>query len=62
MRGTAYRWPGESTGNIVHSSRIYSNGDLGIDLEQDGVTANDGAPDSDSGQTACRTILCWLPR
>jgi CSLREA domain-containing protein len=37
------------TGNAILRNQIYSNGALGIDLNEDGVTANDAAPDGDTG-------------
>ncbi len=37
-----------ATGNRILSNSIYANGDLGIDLNNDGVTAND-TDDSDNG-------------
>ncbi len=37
------------TGNAIRSNSIYSNGDLGIDLRQDGPTAND-PKDPDIGE------------
>ena len=40
------RW---STGNTVRENSIHSNGGLGIDLNDDGVTANDAGTDPDSG-------------
>jgi len=39
---------GNSTGNVIDNNGIYGNSQLGIDLGDDDVTANDGA-DSDSG-------------
>ena len=39
---------GDGTGNSILRNRIYSNGNLGIDLGADGVTAND-AGDGDAG-------------
>ena len=39
---------GNAVGNAVKSNTVFSNGDLGIDLGNNGVTAND-AGDTDSG-------------
>ena len=38
-----------STGNTVWENSIHSNGGLGIDLNDDGITANDAGTDPDSG-------------
>ena len=35
--------------NPIVRNSMYDNGGLGIDLEADGVTGNDGSPDGDSG-------------
>jgi len=40
--------PTAGTGNQISSNEIYSNGALGIDLDEDGVTAND-VGDGDTG-------------
>lgn len=36
-------------GNLFVQNRVHDNGGLGIDLGDDGVTPNDGAPDADTG-------------
>ncbi|HEX8247448.1 MAG TPA: Calx-beta domain-containing protein [Pyrinomonadaceae bacterium] len=46
--GTGVEVFGDSTGNAVRGNSIRSNGALGIDLNSDGVTAND-ANDADAG-------------
>jgi CSLREA domain-containing protein len=38
-----------ATGNRITNDSIFSNGGLGIDLGDDGVTPNDAVPDKDSG-------------
>ncbi|MGH8247182.1 MAG: right-handed parallel beta-helix repeat-containing protein, partial [Gammaproteobacteria bacterium] len=38
-----------STGNLIRDNSVVANGGLGIDLFPDGPTANDAAPDNDSG-------------
>jgi CSLREA domain-containing protein len=48
--GVVVTWiPGAGTGNAILSNVIHSNGQLGIDLGNDGVTPDDGAGDSDPG-------------
>ena len=39
----------EATRNTILRNSIFANGDLPIDLNDDGVTPNDGAPDADGG-------------
>jgi hypothetical protein len=46
--------PNNASGNSVLSNSIFSNSELGIDLEIDGPDPND-AGDADSGATTCRT-------
>jgi parallel beta-helix repeat protein len=36
-------------GNAIVRNSLHDNGDLGIDLNDDGTTANDGGPDADAG-------------
>lgn len=38
-----------STGNRILRNSVFSNGSLGIDLNSDGITPNDGADDPDAG-------------
>ena len=42
---------GTSSGNVISTNSIYSNGNLSIDLANDGVTNNDGG-DADTGPNA----------
>jgi CSLREA domain-containing protein len=49
---------GEGTGNSVSRNSIFSNGDLGIDLNDDGPTANDlGDPDAGSNNLQNKPLL-----
>ncbi|MEM7473566.1 MAG: DUF4347 domain-containing protein [Planctomycetota bacterium] len=48
-QGTGVAIIGTSTNNEIRGNRIFSNSGLGIDLEFDGVTSNDGRGDSDTG-------------
>ena len=52
----------EPTGITVARNSIYANGGLGIDIQDDGPTANDPAPDADTGPTTARTSRVSAPR
>lgn len=48
----------DATGNRVLSNSIYANGDLGIDLNGDGPTANDpGDPDTGANNLQNKPVL-----
>jgi len=54
--------PGE--GNTIVNNSIYANDDLGIDLDNDGTTTNDGLLDSDTGANGLQnhpTISSHVP-
>lgn len=53
--------PGNSTGNRITGNSIFSNALLGIDLNADGRTNNDGRSDSERVQTICKTSRFWPP-
>jgi CSLREA domain-containing protein len=50
---------GEGEGNSVSRNSIFSNGDLGIDLDNDGPTTNDlGDPDAGPNNLQNKPVLC----